>query len=82
MWFDTDIGLDCSPRCAPTHWKQTVVSLPAYVEVQQRQPMGCALLLEQEPDNPRCYSCSVHFVGFAGHDLDCDCLKCTLVRGE
>ena len=28
LWFDTDIGLDCSPAQRPTHWKQTVISTP------------------------------------------------------
>jgi hypothetical protein len=35
--FDTDIGLDCSPSAPPTHWKQTVVSLPVYVEVRRKK---------------------------------------------
>lgn len=82
LWFDSDIGLDCAPTAPATHWKQTVVSLPAYVEVTARQPIVCELLLEQEPLSTRHYSCSVEFKGFDGHELDCDCIKCQLVRGE
>jgi hypothetical protein len=113
--FDTDIGLDCSPFAPPTHWKQTVVSVPEYVEVSERQvvlnccdvvmlfcccfvvavclfvcvltrergqPVLCALRLEQEPLSARHYSCTVEFAGFDGHELDCECFKCQLVRGE
>ncbi len=82
LWFDTDIGLDCSPFSPPTHWKQTVVSLETYVEVSVRQPITCELVLEQEPLSTRHYSCTIDFKGFDGHELDCDCFKCQLVRGE
>ncbi len=82
LWFDCDIGLDCGPHAAPTHWKQTVVSLPEWTAVEARQPVGCELRLEQDPEDVRSYSCSVLFSGFAGHELDCECLKCQLVRGE
>jgi hypothetical protein len=34
----------------------------------------------QNEEDTRSYSCTISVEGFMGHEVDCDCLKCTLVR--
>lgn len=81
LWFDTDIGLDCAPTAPPTHWKQTVIYLPEYAQVEQGQPLVFDLLLDRDGPQSRSYSCHVAVTGWQGHEVDCACIPCVLVRG-
>lgn len=68
FWFDVGFGplsdakgvvLDTSPDRPPTHWKQTVVYLGAFVPVEEGDVLPVRLLLTQSEGNTRQYNISV-----------------------
>ena len=83
LWFECpDMGFDTGPMAPPTHWKQVLLQLPTYAQVDLRQPLLFQIRLQQSLSDPRSYGAAIAVSGFMDHDVDCLCLKCQLVRGE
>jgi hypothetical protein len=56
------------------------LSLPSYASVEVNQPLVFDVMLSQSLTDARSYDASIAVLGFDGHEVDCDCLKCELVR--
>eukprot|EP01112_Ceratiomyxa_fruticulosa_P013758 TRINITY_DN3885_c0_g2_i5.p1 TRINITY_DN3885_c0_g2~~TRINITY_DN3885_c0_g2_i5.p1 ORF type:complete len:371 (-),score=71.86 TRINITY_DN3885_c0_g2_i5:21-1133(-) len=90
------VVLSTAPNKPETHWKQTVIVLPQALSVQEGDHMSCNLSLNMVPENNRRYDLTFEIEGqngdedlvfedgddemFDGHEVDCDCVKCALIR--
>lgn len=63
FWFDVSFGheviLKTDPGSPPTHWKQTVVYLGAFPEVEAGDVLEASVTLTQSEENPRQYHISI-----------------------
>jgi hypothetical protein len=96
LWFDVlfpsndmeeDVTLSTHPQCKPTHWKQTVIPLPANIEtVEPLTPIAFKLTIQRHPENYRHYNLILEILDPESdeveHPLPCDCnmTKCILSK--
>ncbi|CAJ1393857.1 unnamed protein product [Effrenium voratum] len=63
FWFDVgfghDVVLKTDPGSPPTHWKQTVVYLGAFAEVEAGEVLAAEVTMAQSEENPRQYNISL-----------------------
>lgn len=77
------VTLSTSPRCPPTHWKQTVIVIPREdQDVEADEVVGWELRLEQGAENPRHYQLGLGLLDPATeeHPVPCSCrmARCAL----
>lgn len=96
IWFDVlfplndksdDVVLSTHPQAEPTHWKQTVIPLPANIEtVEPLSPVAFKLIIQRNPENSRQYHLLLEILDPSSdevqHSLPCDCqmTKCILAK--
>lgn len=96
IWFDVlfpsgdnsdEIILSTHPQEEPTHWKQTVIPLPANIEtVEPLSPVAFKLIMQRNPENSRHYFLLLEILDATSedveHPLPCDCMltKCILTK--
>lgn len=81
LWFDCpDMDLGTGPDRPPTHWRQTTLMLPEWPEVAAKQTVVFQVLLSKSDTSARSYDATVSVSGFDGHEVDCMCPKCEVVR--
>lgn len=101
IWFDVlfpssdenmseeNVTLSTHPRAPATHWKQTVIPLPANIEtLEPLSPVAFKLIIQRNPENARQYHLLLEILDATGeeveHPLPCDCLmtKCILTKAH
>lgn len=98
IWFDVlfpanddseDVILSTHPQSEPTHWKQTVIPLPANIEtVEPLSPIAFKLIIQRNPENLRQYHLLLEILDPSSddvqHPLPCECqlTKCILARAH
>lgn len=98
LWFDVlfptaddgdDVILSTHPHAEPTHWKQTVIPLPANIEtLEPLSPVAFKLIIQRNPQNSRHYNLLLEILDATGdevqHALPCDChlTKCILAKAH
>lgn len=81
--------LSTHPQSEPTHWKQTVIPLPANIELlEELSPVAFKLTIQRNPENSRQYHLLLEILDCAGdevkHPIPCDCqmTKCILTKAH
>lgn len=98
LWFDVlfpsndendDVILSTHPQAEPTHWKQTVIPLPANIEtVEPLSPIAFKLIIQRNIENSRQYHLLLEILDPSSdnvqHPLPCDCqlTKCILSKAH
>ena len=97
IWFDVlfpanendDVILSTHPQAKPTHWKQTVIPLPANIEtVELLSPIAFKLIIQRNPENTRQYHLLLEILDPSSdevqHPLPCECqlTKCILAKAH
>lgn len=96
LWFDVlfpsndmeeDITLSTHPQSKPTHWKQTIIPLPANIEfVEACTPIAFKLEIQRNLQNFRHYNLILEILDpeKEEHPLPCDCnmTKCILSKAH
>lgn len=98
IWFDVDfpiltdsgdsVVLSTAPNMAPTHWKQTVLTLPehAHETLEPRDPIALKLQLTRKETNKRQYDIELEVldVETTQHAMPCNCImtKCILTKAH
>lgn len=97
IWFDVLFPSDGSdeeilsthPQAEPTHWKQTIIPLPANIEtLEPLSPVAFKLIIQRNPENTRHYHLLLEILDATGdevqHPLPCDCqmTKCILTKAH
>ena len=79
VWFDCPPFLDTSPAAPPTHWGQTTLRVGARRGGRANQPLEVELVLVRMQG--RSYEALLHVAGYDGHEVECECVTCQVVRG-
>lgn len=81
--------LSTHPQSEPTHWKQTVIPLPANIEtLETLSPVAFKLIIQRNPENSRQYHLLLEILDAAGddvqHPIPCECqmTKCILTKAH
>lgn len=101
IWFDVlfpsaddnmgseNVTLSTHPQAAPTHWKQTIIPLPANIEtLEPLSPVAFHLIIQRNPENSRQYHLLLEILDPSNddvqHSLPCDChmTKCILAKAH
>lgn len=96
LWFDVifpsndmdeDTTLSTHPQSPPTHWKQTVIPLPANIEtVEPQTPIAFKLEIQRNPENFRHYNLILEILDTEKeeHPVPCECMftKCLLAKAH
>lgn len=100
IWFDVlfpssdDAGndnviLSTHPQAKPTHWKQTIIPIPANIEtLEPLAPVAFHLIMQRNPINTRHYNLLLEILDPASnevqHPLPCECqmTKCILAKAH
>jgi len=99
LWFDVifpaneddptseNVVLSTHPQAQPTHWKQTIIPLPANIEtLEPLMPVAFKLIIQRNPENARHYHLLLEILDAAAEDhaLPCDCIltKCILTKAH
>lgn len=87
LWFNVefpDSELSTSPFSPPTHWKQTVITLPHSEDVEEGEPVACKITMKKDELKPRWYNLELEVLDpdSAEHDIPCQChmTKCIVSR--
>lgn len=77
------VVLSTSPSAQPTHWKQTIIRLPAPIDVEEGDIIGWELSLEQDAHNPRRYVMQLDLLDAETdeHPVPCRCgaARCAII---
>lgn len=86
---DEDVVLSTHPQKKPTHWKQTIIPLPANIEeLETSSPVAFKLIIQRNPENARHYHLLLEILDAESedvqHPLPCDCqmTKCILTKAH
>ena len=84
---EEDITLSTHPQSKPTHWKQTIIPLPANIEyVETQTPIAFKLEIQRNPQNFRHYNLILEILDpeKEEHPLPCDCnmTRCILSKAH
>ncbi|CAD6231475.1 GSCOCG00001427001-RA-CDS [Cotesia congregata] len=87
IWWDVefhdDLILSTAPSEPPTHWKQTLITLPNNCQVEQGEPIAFRVTLNRNNDR-RKYNLELVVLNpdETDHDLPCSCYftKCIVAR--
>lgn len=100
IWFDVlfpsadddltdNIILSTHPKAEATHWKQTIIPLPANIEtLEPLSPVAFHLIIQRNPENSRHYHLLLEILDPSSddvqHSLPCDChmTKCILAKAH
>lgn len=98
IWFDVlfptndgcdEVILSTHPKDEPTHWKQTVIPLPANIEtIEPFSPVAFKLIIQRNPENSRHYHLLLEILDASSdevqHPLPCECqmTKCILTKAH
>lgn len=101
LWFDVlfpssddnlaeeNVVLSTHPQAAATHWKQTIIPLPANIEtLEPLSPVAFKLIIQRNPANARQYHLLLEILDASDddveHSLPCDCVmtKCILTKAH
>lgn len=101
IWFDVlfpsaddnmsndNVTLSTHPEAEATHWKQTIIPLPANVEtLEPLTPVAFHLIIQRNPENSRHYHLLLEILDPSSedvqHPLPCDChmTKCILAKAH
>lgn len=98
IWFDVlfpttdgydDEILSTHPKAEPTHWKQTVIPLPANIEtIEPLSPVAFKLIIQRNPENSRHYHLLLEILDASSddvqHPIPCECqmTKCILTKAH
>ena len=88
IWFAVEFPdgseLSTAPNDEATHWKQTIIVLPAEIEVVKNEPIAFKLELKRDASNPRRYNIELNLLDAeeTEHDVPCNChmTKCIVIR--
>jgi predicted RNA methylase len=97
LWFDVKfegeenlVVLDTSPSFPATHWKQTIIILPEYFQLESNSEIPASFTLSANEENFRHYTLSVQLgedqeeeaeeEQEESHEVDCDCMRCRIIR--
>ena len=77
------VVLSTSPSAPATHWKQTIIRLPAPIDVEEGDIIGWELSLEQDAHNPRRYVIQLDLLDAETdeHPVPCRCgaARCAII---
>lgn len=99
IWFDVlfpsdessneEVNLTTHPKAEATHWKQTIIPLPANIEtVEPSSPIAFKLIIQRNPENSRHYHLLLEILDPTSddvqHPLPCECqmTKCILAKAH
>lgn len=99
IWFDVlfpsddnnpnseNVTLSTHPEAEPTHWKQTIIPLPANIEtLEPLSPVAFKLIIQRNPENSRHYFLLLEILDATSdevqHPLPCDCHMTTCILAK
>lgn len=78
------VCLSTAPSDLPTHWKQTIVVLPADISVEKGSPIAYELYLKKSVEDVRRYNIELTMLDAeeVTHPEPCDCFmtKCIIIK--
>ncbi|XP_008545663.1 protein arginine N-methyltransferase 6 [Microplitis demolitor] len=88
IWFDVefhdDLILSTGPNDSPTHWKQTLITLPENSLIEQGEPIAFRITLNRNSNDMRKYNLELVVLNpdETEHDLPCNChfTKCIVAK--
>ncbi|XP_050422866.1 protein arginine N-methyltransferase 6 [Adelges cooleyi] len=89
FWFDVkfptdDCTLSTAPTCPETHWKQTIIVLPAQMDVEEGDAVMFNVKLTRNDSNKRYYNISLDMLDaeHETHPTPCSCnyTKCKIIK--
>jgi type I protein arginine methyltransferase len=83
IWFDVlfpssdddvsedNVTLSTHPQAPPTHWKQTIIPLPANIEtLEPLSPVAFKLIIQRNPENARQYHLLLEILDATGEEVE------------